>query len=90
MPSPFPGMDPYLEQHWRSVHHRLITYAGDQLQRAQPQRFRVEVEERVFVVDDQDERRTVAPDGYVIERPRPGRADTVAPGGAVLAGALQG
>ncbi|HBJ33170.1 MAG TPA: hypothetical protein DDZ51_00095 [Planctomycetaceae bacterium] len=27
--SPFPGMDPYLEYHWRSVHHRLITYLGD-------------------------------------------------------------
>jgi len=26
MKSPFPGMDPYLEQHWRSVHHRLLTY----------------------------------------------------------------
>ena len=31
MKSPFPGMDPYLEQHWRNVHHRLITYASDQL-----------------------------------------------------------
>ena len=36
MDSPFPGMDPYLEQHWRSVHHRLITYAGDQLQSGLP------------------------------------------------------
>ncbi len=26
MPSPFPGMDPYLESHWRDVHHSLITY----------------------------------------------------------------
>ena len=34
MDSPFPGMDPYLEQYWRSVHHRLVTYAGDQLQAA--------------------------------------------------------
>ena len=29
--SPFPGMDPYLEHHWRSVHHRLITYLGDKV-----------------------------------------------------------
>ena len=27
MPSPFPGMDPYLEQHWGDVHHNLISFA---------------------------------------------------------------
>ncbi len=27
MPSPFPGMDPYLEAHWRDVHAGLIIYA---------------------------------------------------------------
>ena len=32
MPSPFPGMDPYLEQFWGDIHHRFITYACDQLQ----------------------------------------------------------
>ena len=29
MRSPFPGMDPYLEQFWGDVHHRLITYASE-------------------------------------------------------------
>ena len=24
MPSPFPGMDPYLETRWRDVHARLL------------------------------------------------------------------
>jgi hypothetical protein len=24
MPSPFPGMDPYLEAYWRDVHARII------------------------------------------------------------------
>jgi hypothetical protein len=34
MHSPFPGMDPYLEQpgRWPDVHHRLITAVCDQLQ----------------------------------------------------------
>ena len=32
MPSPFPGMDPYLEQFWRDIHARCIIYAADQLQ----------------------------------------------------------
>lgn len=68
MDSPFPGMDPYLEAHWRSVHHRLITYAGDQLQAVLPTRFRVEVEERVFVAGDADAARTVFPDVYVLDR----------------------
>jgi hypothetical protein len=31
--SPFPGMDPFLEDsaEWQSVHTRLITAVGDQL-----------------------------------------------------------
>lgn len=68
MDSPFPGMDPYLEPHWRSVHHRLITYAGDRLQGALPARFRVEVEERVFVAGSPDDGRNIVPDVYVVER----------------------
>ncbi len=63
-------MDPYLEQHWRSVHHRLITYAGDQLQAVLPaEQFRVEVEERVFVAGDLPGSRTISPDVYVVQRP---------------------
>lgn len=50
MSNPFPGMNPYLEQHWRSVHHRLITYAGDRLQATLPSHLRVEIEERVFAI----------------------------------------
>ena len=36
MPSPFPGMDPYLEEprRWPDVHQRLITYLTDALQPA--------------------------------------------------------
>ncbi len=76
MDSPFPGMDPYLEQHWRSVHQRLITYAGDQLQAVLPRQFRVDVEERVFVAGDVDARRTIWPDVHVVERPRVGRSNS--------------
>src|SRR5947209_7041952 len=33
MPSPFPGMDPYLEQNdtWEDFHQRLLTHAADAL-----------------------------------------------------------
>lgn len=34
MPSPFPGMDPYLEQseRWPDLHQRLIAYISEELQ----------------------------------------------------------
>src|SRR6185503_14836968 len=49
MPSPFPGMDPYLEAHWRDVHARLIIYASDALQGALPSGLRARVEESVLL-----------------------------------------
>src|SRR5262245_14305055 len=49
MPSPFPGMDPYLEAHWRDVHARLIIYASDALQGVLPGALRARVEERVLL-----------------------------------------
>src|SRR4051794_6846485 len=49
MPSPFPGMDPYLEAHWRDVHAGLIIYSRDALQGALPGALRARVEERVLL-----------------------------------------
>jgi len=49
MPSPFPGMDPYLEQHWRDVHSRLITIASAALNSVLPREPVARVEERVVV-----------------------------------------
>jgi hypothetical protein len=42
-------MDPYLEAHWRDVHHNLITYARDAIQEALPSDLRARVEERVVL-----------------------------------------
>ena len=47
--NPFPGMNPYLEQRWGDVHHRLVSYSGDLIQDALPDDLRARVEERVFV-----------------------------------------
>ena len=47
MKSPFPGMDPYIERYWHEVHHRLITYAGDELQVRLPPHLSARIEERV-------------------------------------------
>src|SRR4051794_35471012 len=49
MPSPFPGMDPYLEAHWRDVHASLIIYTRDALQGVLPRALRARVEERVLL-----------------------------------------
>lgn len=70
MTSPFPGMDPYLERHWRDVHHRLITYSADQLRPKLPGDLRPRIEERVFVETDEGDRRDIYPDLRVVEFPR--------------------
>src|SRR5262249_57266251 len=49
MPSPFPGMDPYLEAHWRDIHAGLIIYARDALQGQLPSGLRARVEESVLL-----------------------------------------
>ena len=49
MPSPFPGMDPYLEAHWRDVHAGLVVYASDALQGLLPAALRARVDERVLL-----------------------------------------
>lgn len=50
--SPFPGMDPYLEAHWRDVHASLVIYLRDRLQPGLPRDLRARVEERVFIETD--------------------------------------
>lgn len=57
MSSPFPGMDPFLEDPagWPDVHHRLITAIGDQLASSASPRYFVRIEERVYVTDPDDD-----------------------------------
>jgi hypothetical protein len=77
-------MDPYLEQYWRDVHHRLITYTCDLLQPDLPEQLRARVEERVFVESDDPEYRTFYPDVHVFERGRPEEAAPAAESGVAL------
>src|SRR5207245_4553860 len=49
MPSPFPGMDPYLEAHWRDIHAGLIIYTRGALQGVLPGSLRARVEESVLL-----------------------------------------
>ena len=53
MPSPFPGMDPYLEEpsQWPGVHQRLITYMADAMQPRIRPRYHVLIGERVYIAE---------------------------------------
>ena len=64
MPSPFPGMDPYLEHPsaWPNVHHRLITAIADELSPQLLPKYQVLVEERIYQVENQDSILIGAPD----------------------------
>ena len=52
MPSPFPGMDPYLEDPsvWMDFHERFITYCSDALNDRLPDAYETRIEERVNLV----------------------------------------
>ena len=52
--NPFPGMNPWLEEHWGDVHTRLTTYACDQLQPRLPSGLRARIEEYVAVESEDD------------------------------------
>lgn len=51
MKNPFPGMNPYLEDHWRDVHTRLTIYIADQLQERLPADLVARAEEKVAIVE---------------------------------------
>jgi Protein of unknown function (DUF4058) len=57
MPSPFPGMDPYLENPalWSDVHLNLIAECQGRLSSQLRPKYVVKVEERVYISDESDE-----------------------------------
>ncbi len=67
MPSPFPGMDPYLESVvlWGGVHLRFITYLSDKLNALMPPTYIANIGERVYVepVD-----RNILPDVWLTKK----------------------
>jgi hypothetical protein len=53
MPSPFSGMDPYLETpaRWREFHHRFITHWCDVLNELLPDHYEARIDERASLID---------------------------------------
>ncbi|MGD1909007.1 MAG: DUF4058 family protein [Leptolyngbyaceae cyanobacterium] len=75
MPSPFPGMDPYLEQptFWSAFHSRLIVAIADALSPKLRPRYYIEVETRIY--KDAGELLVGIPDGVVLSRSQGSSAD---------------
>lgn len=88
MPSPFPGMDPYLEDpnEWGGVHHALIVAIAAQLNTRLPDGFRAKIEQYIRVEESdgstEPDRRLRNPDVFIPASPssyRNGTATAVLP-----------
>lgn len=68
MPSPFPGMDPYLEnpELWSAVHNRLIVAIADDLVDQLNETYRVEIEKRTYFSSDGESVLVGIPDVAVV------------------------
>ena len=63
MPSPFPGMDPYIEGYeWDDFHGRMITAMSDALVPRIRPRYAVRTERRVYLEHDVDDPKFIRPD----------------------------
>jgi hypothetical protein len=69
VPSPFPGMDPYLEHPstWPGVHQGLITYTRDHLQVQLGDNLYVDMGERIYIEEPD---RSIYPDVFMAEMRR--------------------
>jgi len=88
MRSPFPGMDPYLEPHWRDVHTSLVKDARDALNRQLPDDLVASAEERVAIEGDEADERALSPDVRILEPQSSAEADAQ-PGAFAVAAPLR-
>jgi hypothetical protein len=68
MRSPFPGMDPYVEQFWGDAHQTMIIGARAAIQKQLPADLVARVDERVIVEPSDMHHRKITPDVRVLER----------------------
>lgn len=73
MPSPFPGMNPYLEnlELWSEVHHRLISSIANAIESSLSFDYRVAIEKRVYAVTPEDAVLVGIPDVSVRSQTQP-------------------
>lgn len=70
MPSPFPGMNPYLEnpEFWPEMHHRLITAIADAIESNLSLKYRVAIEKRTYLSDGEESVLVGIPDVSVLSK----------------------
>lgn len=73
MPSPFPGMDPYLEQPaiWSSFHSRLIVSIANAIEESLSDQYYVEVETRTYQDDGAESLLVGIPDVSIVSEQQP-------------------
>lgn len=75
MPSPFPGMDPYLESpaHWPDFHFRFISALADAINARVPDRYVARINEHVMAITptvwEEDEGSVYVPDVTLLSSP---------------------
>ena len=59
MPSPFPGMNPYLEQEdvWHDFHERFMPFVAERISAQVDPRYIVKIDEHIFIHEFSDEQR---------------------------------
>lgn len=73
MPSPFPGMNPYLENSelWTEVHHRLITAIADAIESNLSPQYRVAIEKRIYLCEPDKSELVGIPDVTITSQKKP-------------------
>jgi Protein of unknown function (DUF4058) len=86
MPSPFPGMDPFLESQgrWRDLHASLITYSRDALNEVLSENYVAQIDEQIRLVSPDAVVGVLYPDVLVGREPRARSAPFDAPHGSAL------
>ncbi|MDB5331237.1 MAG: hypothetical protein JWP03_2388 [Phycisphaerales bacterium] len=84
MPSPFPGMDPYIEAcgRWPGLHLHLIIRCADQLNERLPSQYVATLGERIELIDEQNFRlknRAIGPDVAILRDPDRTKARNTGP-----------
>jgi hypothetical protein len=82
--SPFPGMDPWLENQWGDFHQRLVMYACDAIQPQLPRDLRARTQERSYLEAVPGDPRGIYPNLRLVEYPS-GKKRTREAGGAAVA-----
>src|SRR5262245_48151165 len=68
MPSPFPGMNPYLEQDdaWHDFHERFLPHAAESISGQLAAHYVVKIDEHVYIHEPPAEQRTFIGRGDVL------------------------